>query len=78
MIAPKGPGHNRVAGSNQNGQGVPALFAIHQDATGQAPRLAMPCQGRSAAPAPASFENQISRKKPKPSLLVSRRALAEA
>ena len=40
MIAPKGPGHT-VRWEYQNGQGVPALFAIEQDATGKARGLAM-------------------------------------
>ncbi|GCE65561.1 ketol-acid reductoisomerase [cyanobiont of Ornithocercus magnificus] len=40
MIAPKGPGHT-VRWEYQNGQGVPALFAIEQDASGQARELAM-------------------------------------
>ena len=40
MIAPKGPGHT-VRWEYQNGMGVPALFAIHQDATGNARALAM-------------------------------------
>ncbi|AAQ00433.1 MULTISPECIES: ketol-acid reductoisomerase [Prochlorococcus] len=40
MIAPKGPGHT-VRWEFQNGQGVPALFAIEQDASGQARSLAM-------------------------------------
>ena len=40
MIAPKGPGHT-VRWEYQNGQGVPALFAIEQDASGQARDLAM-------------------------------------
>ncbi len=40
MIAPKGPGHT-VRWEYQNGQGVPALFAIEQDASGQARALAM-------------------------------------
>jgi ketol-acid reductoisomerase len=40
MIAPKGPGHT-VRWEYQNGQGVPALFAIEQDASGQARPLAM-------------------------------------
>jgi ketol-acid reductoisomerase len=35
MIAPKGPGH-RVRETFQAGQGVPALVAVHQDASGQA------------------------------------------
>ena len=40
MIAPKGPGHT-VRWEYQNGQGVPALFAIEQDASGMARSLAM-------------------------------------
>ncbi len=40
MIAPKGPGHT-VRWEYQNGQGVPALFAIEQDASGNARSLAM-------------------------------------
>jgi ketol-acid reductoisomerase len=40
MIAPKGPGHT-VRWEYQNGQGVPCLFAVHQDASGQARDLAM-------------------------------------
>jgi len=35
MIAPKGPGH-LVRSTYANGQGVPALIAVHQDATGHA------------------------------------------
>ena len=35
MIAPKGPGH-LVRSIYLNGQGVPALIAVHQDATGKA------------------------------------------
>jgi ketol-acid reductoisomerase len=40
MIAPKGPGH-RVRETYQVGQGVPALFAVHQDASGTARALAL-------------------------------------
>ena len=40
MIAPKGPGHT-VRWEYQNGMGVPALFAIEQDASGNARALAM-------------------------------------
>ncbi|MCK9251370.1 MAG: ketol-acid reductoisomerase [Clostridiaceae bacterium] len=35
MIAPKGPGHT-VRSQFQEGRGVPALFAVHQDYTGKA------------------------------------------
>jgi ketol-acid reductoisomerase len=40
MIAPKGPGH-RVRETFEAGQGVPALIAVHQNATGQAHQLAL-------------------------------------
>ena len=40
MIAPKGPGHT-VRWEYQNGQGVPALFAVEQDYSGKARSLAM-------------------------------------
>jgi len=40
MVAPKGPGHT-VRWEYQNGQGVPALFAVEQDASGSARSLAM-------------------------------------
>ena len=40
MIAPKGPGHT-VRWEYQNGQGVPCLFAVEQDASGNARALAM-------------------------------------
>jgi ketol-acid reductoisomerase len=40
MVAPKGPGH-RVRETYQAGQGVPALVAVHQDASGKAHALAL-------------------------------------
>ena len=40
MIAPKGPGH-RVRETFQTGSGVPALMAVHQDATGTARHVAL-------------------------------------
>ena len=40
MVAPKGPGH-MVREQFVEGAGVPALFAVHQDATGRARALAM-------------------------------------
>jgi len=40
MIAPKGPGHT-VRSQYVEGRGVPALVAIHQDATGDALQLAL-------------------------------------
>jgi ketol-acid reductoisomerase len=40
MIAPKGPGHT-VREQYQAGAGVPCLVAVHQDASGDAKRLAL-------------------------------------
>lgn len=40
MIAPKGPGH-RLRAEYVNGAGMPALVAVHQDATGQAKERAL-------------------------------------
>jgi ketol-acid reductoisomerase len=40
MVAPKAPGH-RVRELFQEGAGTPALFAVHQDATGQARALTL-------------------------------------
>jgi ketol-acid reductoisomerase len=40
MIAPKGPGHT-VRERYQDGEGVPCLIAVHQDATGDAKRLGL-------------------------------------
>ncbi|HOJ50507.1 MAG TPA: ketol-acid reductoisomerase [Spirochaetota bacterium] len=40
MVAPKGPGH-LVRSEYQKGRGVPALIAIHQDASGNAKELAL-------------------------------------
>jgi ketol-acid reductoisomerase len=40
MVAPKGPGH-LVRRTYQQGQGVPALFAVYQNASGQARDKAM-------------------------------------
>jgi ketol-acid reductoisomerase len=40
MIAPKGPGHT-VREQYKAGAGVPCLVAVHQDATGDAKRLAL-------------------------------------
>jgi ketol-acid reductoisomerase len=40
MVAPKGPG-SLCRSQYQEGKGVPALIAVHQDASGQAKRLAL-------------------------------------
>lgn len=48
MVAPKGPGH-LVRRVYEEGKGVPALFAVHQDATGFARELAMAYAGAIGA-----------------------------
>jgi ketol-acid reductoisomerase len=40
LVAPKGPGH-LVRRTYQEGAGVPALFAVHQDVSGEARELAL-------------------------------------
>jgi len=40
MVAPKGPGH-LVRTEYERGRGVPCIFAVHQDATGQAKEKAL-------------------------------------
>jgi ketol-acid reductoisomerase len=40
MVAPKGPGHT-VRSQFEEGKGVPALIAVHQDASGNAKELAL-------------------------------------
>ncbi len=48
MVAPKGPGH-LVRRVYEEGKGVPALFAVHQDASGSARELAMGYAGAIGA-----------------------------
>lgn len=48
MVAPKGPGH-LVRRVYEEGKGVPALFAVHQDASGSARTLAMAYAGAIGA-----------------------------
>lgn len=40
MVAPKGPGHT-VRSQYQEGRGVPAIYAVHQDASGKAKDFAL-------------------------------------
>ena len=54
MCAPKGPGH-LVRRTYEEGFGVPALYAVYQDATGNAKNIAMDwCKGVGAARVPAA------------------------
>ena len=70
MIAPKGPGHT-VRWEYQNGQGVPALFAIEQDASGNARGMAM-AYAKGIGGTRAGIRRPTSRKRPKPTCSVSR------
>ena len=47
MIAPKAPGH-RMREVYRQGNGVPSLVAVHQDATGKAKQTALPMPGEWA------------------------------
>ena len=55
MIAPKGPGH-RVRETYVAGGGVPALLAVHQDATGKAREVAL---SYASALVQAAFETLV-------------------
>lgn len=55
MVAPKGPGH-LVRRVYQEGKGVPALFAVHQDATGNGRELAMGYAGAIGGARAGVFE----------------------
>jgi len=70
LIAPKGPGHT-VRSQYQEGRGVPCLFAVHQDATGNAREIALALRERV-------FLKQPLKKKPKQTFLVSRQCFAAA
>jgi ketol-acid reductoisomerase len=58
LIAPKGPGH-LVRSEYQKGSGVPALIAIHQDATGTAKDLALSYAGAIGGGRPGIFETSF-------------------
>ena len=70
MIAPKGPGHT-VRWEYQNGQGVPALFAVEQDYSGNARSLAM-SYAKGIGGTRAGILEQISKKKLKQIFLENR------
>ena len=70
MIAPKGPGHT-VRWEYQNAQGVPALFAIEQDASGNARGLAM-AYAKGIGGTRAGILETNFKKRPKPTSSVSK------
>src|SRR5260370_27713132 len=62
MIAPKGPGH-LLRSTYVAGQGVPALIAVHQDATGHAWRRAL-AYARSLGPGRAGGLHTTLQRRP--------------
>ena len=64
MIAPKGPGHT-VRSQYLEGQGVPCLLAVHQDASGKAHDLAL-AYALGIGGARQVFLRQLSKKKQRP------------
>jgi ketol-acid reductoisomerase len=58
LVAPKGPGH-LVRRMYQEGKGVPALVAVHQDASGRAKHLALAWAKGIGATRAAVFETTI-------------------
>ena len=75
MIAPKGPGHT-VRWEYQNGQGVPALFAVEQDSSGSARSLAwLTLKGLEERE--LGYLKQISKKKQKLIYLANKPFYAE-
>jgi ketol-acid reductoisomerase len=76
MVAPKGPGH-LLRSVYTAGGGVPALFAVEQDATGTPARGPSPMRARWAPRAPACSRRR-SRRRPRPTCSASRRSCAGA
>jgi len=70
MIAPKGPGH-LVRRTYEQGQGVPCLFAVYQDATGQARDRAMAYAKGIGGTRAGILETSFGKKR-KPTCLVSK------
>ena len=58
MVAPKGPG-DLVRREYQRGRGVPCLFAVHQDATGEATKKALGYADGIGGTAAAIFETSF-------------------
>jgi len=74
MIAPKGPGHLRR--TYEQGQGVPCLFAVYQDATGARDRAMAYAKGIGGTR--GGILKQVFGKKRKPTCLVSKPCCAVA
>ncbi len=77
MVAPKGPGHT-VRANYEQGRGVPALIAVHQDPSGdtQGDRAGLR-EGRSAPAGPGS-SRRTSARRPRPICSASRPCCAAA
>ena len=76
MVAPKSPGH-LVRSEYEAGRGVPALVAVHQDASGHRWPMPSPMHWGSAAPAPACSRPRSARR-PRPTSSASRPCSAAA
>ena len=76
MIAPKGPGHI-VRRLYTEGEGCPSLICVEQDYTGKAKEIALAYAPASVPAAPAS-SRRPSRRRPRPTCLVSRQCSAAA
>jgi ketol-acid reductoisomerase len=76
MVAPKGPGH-LLRSVYEQGGGVPALFAVEQEAAARRAPGCSPTPVESAACAPASSRPR-SRRRPRPICSGSRRCSAAA
>ena len=76
MIAPKGPGH-LVRRTYTEGGGVPALIAVHQDATGGAKELALSYASAIGGARAGVIETTFP-KRPRPTCSVSRPCCAAA
>ena len=77
MIAPKGPGH-RVRETYEAGGGVPALIAVHQDATRQGARAGARRTRRPSARRAPACSRRRSRRRPRRTSSASRRCSAAA
>ncbi len=77
MIAPKGPGH-RVRETFEAGQGVPALIAVHQDASGKAHAQGAILRGGHRGGARRGARDRRSQRRPRRISSASRRCFAGA
>ena len=77
MVAPKSPGH-RVRELYDEGAGTPALFAVHQDATGKARELTLSYAKAHRRDARGRASRRRSRRRPRRTSSASRPCCAAA